>query len=365
MALNVLHISPTFFDEASYIGGAERYTWELARAMARKANVELLTFGPKPKDITRDNVRIHTLRWMPIINHPLASNPFTPAFASAIRRADVVHCYQVNALSTNAAVIAGKLFNRPVFVTDLGGGDVYAPSNYLPITRMATGLLVVSEYSREMWRARPHSKRPERMDVIYGGVDTDYFSPKGERERGLVVYVGRLVPHKGLEHLIDAIEPPLTLRLAGRPYDQGYLAMLKERAKGKPVIFEHDLDDAAILDRYRRAMVFGLPSVATDFRGKTTASTELFGLVLVEAMACGTPPIVTREASHPEIISDGVTGVIVPPEDPIALRAKLMEFYEHPELAVEMGLRGRADVLKRFTWDATSDRCLAAYGVKA
>jgi len=127
------------------------------------------------------------------------------------------------------------------------------------------------------------------------------------------------------------------------------------------VMFEHDLDDAAILDRYRRALVFGLPSVATDFRGHTTQSTELFGLVLVEAMACGTPPIVTREASHPEIIQDGVTGVIVPPADPMALRAKLLAMHARPDEAIAMGQRARADVLARFTWDATAERCLAAY----
>lgn len=362
-AVKVLHISPTFFDETSYIGGAERYTWELARAMARKASVELVTFGPERKDVVRDGVRIQTLRRMPIVNHPLASNPFTPRFLSAVGRADVVHCHQVNVLSTNVAVLAGRLLGRPVFVSDLGGGDVYAPSNYLPIMRLATGYLLLSEYSRSLWEAVPRSRRPARLEVVYGGVDTDVFSPGGEKEPGMVLFVGRMLPHKGLEYLIDAIEPPLTLRLVGRPYDQDYLALLKDRARDKPVIFEHDVDDRGIVERYRKALAFVLPSVSTDFRGKVTATTELFGLVLAEAMACGTPTIVTREASHPEMVKDGVTGLIVPPADAGALRAALLQLNARPDLSAAMGQRARADVLSRFTWDATADRCLAAYDI--
>ena len=336
--LKILHVCPTYFDETSYIGGAERYTWELAKAMAAKAEVELITFGRTRRTVVRHGVTLRTLGLIPVVNHPLFSNPFTPAFVQAVRRADVVHAYQVHCLATDASIAVARLFGRKVFVSDLGGGDVFAPSNYLPLTRRATGLLLPSFYSRQMWLDRPRRTRPDRLEVIYGGVDPVHFSPAGEKDPSLVVYVGRLVPHKGLEHLIDAVVPPLTLRLVGRPYDQEYLAFLRDKARGKPVIFEHDLDDAAILDRYRRALVFGLPSVATDFRGRTTQSTELFGLVLVEAMACGTPPIVTREASHPEIIQDGVTGMIVPPADPLALRAKLLEMHARPEEAIAMRL---------------------------
>src|SRR5206468_1744505 len=136
----------------------------------------------------------------------------------------------------------------------LGGGHPYSPALYLPILPWATGFLLISEYSRQLWSREPAGKRSNRLQVVYAGVDTTRFSPAASSSgapRGEVLYVGRILPHKGIEFLIDAIEPPLSLRIVGRPYDEPYLAMLRERAAGKPVTFESDVDDAALADRYR------------------------------------------------------------------------------------------------------------------
>src|SRR5262245_43732511 len=120
--MRILHVSPTFFGEASVVGGAERYVWELARATARLADVGILTFGPDARRFERDGVRIEQLRSTRLVDHPLGSNPLSAAFASEIRRADVVHCHQVHALATDAAIVLARIGRRPVFVTDLGGG---------------------------------------------------------------------------------------------------------------------------------------------------------------------------------------------------------------------------------------------------
>jgi glycosyltransferase involved in cell wall biosynthesis len=88
---------------------------------------------------------------------------------------------------------------------------------------------------------------------------------------------------------------------------------------------------------------------------------ELLGLAALESMACGTAAIVSRVAALPEIVEDGVTGFIVPPNDPAALRERLRALDADPDLAEAMGRRGREAVLARFTWDAAADRCLRAY----
>lgn len=98
--MRLLHIAPTFFDDASVIGGAERYTWELAKAMAEMAEVSLLTFGPVRRAEHREGVAIQQLRRLPIIERPLWSNPVNWRFLRAIGRADVVHCHQVDTLPT-------------------------------------------------------------------------------------------------------------------------------------------------------------------------------------------------------------------------------------------------------------------------
>jgi glycosyltransferase involved in cell wall biosynthesis len=361
--MKVLHISPTFFDDASVIGGAERYVWELTKAMTAFAEVSLVTFGPSRRRETRDGVAIEQLRRLPIIEHPLASNPVTWRFLRAIGRADVVHCHQVDTFPTAVGVLAARMMGKPVFVTDLGGGHMYAPTNYLPILRSVSGFLLISEYSRAMWQQAPRARQPERLDVIYGGVDTQHFAPGGTKDPNMVLYVGRLLPHKGIEHLIDALEAPMRLHVVGRPYDAPYFAMLQERARGKAVVFEHDVDDRGLVERYQRALVSVLPSVPTDWRGQTTAVAELFGLVVVEAMACGTPAIVSRTTSLPELVEDGRTGWIVPPADAMALRERLRLVHADPALAASMGAAARAHVMAQFTWRATAERCLSAYRI--
>jgi glycosyltransferase involved in cell wall biosynthesis len=78
-------------------------------------------------------------------------------------------------------------------------------------------------------------------------------------------------------------------------------------------------------------------------------------------MACGAPAIVTNVASLPEVVVDGETGFIVPPNDPVALRTKLEWIRDHPRETRSMGNAGREWVLKRFTWSAVVMRCMEAY----
>jgi glycosyltransferase involved in cell wall biosynthesis len=78
-------------------------------------------------------------------------------------------------------------------------------------------------------------------------------------------------------------------------------------------------------------------------------------------MACGTPAICTAVASMPEVVEDGVTGFVVPPNDPAALYARLCWLRDHPAEARAMGRAARVRVLQRFSWDAVVRRCLHIY----
>ena len=104
-----------------------------------------------------------------------------------------------------------------------------------------------------------------------------------------------------------------------------------------------------------------LPAVSVNRYGGVSLNAQLFALPLVEAMACETVPIATNIFAHPEIIEDGVTGFLVPPNDPAALRERIEYVLANPSEAKAMGERGRKIVLERFTWDAVAKRCLAAY----
>jgi glycosyltransferase involved in cell wall biosynthesis len=246
---------------------------------------------------------------------------------------------------------------RPVFVTDLGGGG-WDLSAYVSTDRWFRGHLHISEYSRKNAAHPPGTS----TRVIFGGVDTDKFSPPANsaRERA-VLFVGRFVPHKGVDVLVRAVDPGTATWLAGTEGSPRYLDDLQALAAGKRVEFLRGLDDDAVIDRYRRASVLVLPSVYRTMYGDETRVPELLGQTLLEAMACETPVICSDVASMPEIVDDGVTGFVVPPNDPSALASRLSHLLDDPEGARQMGRRARAVVLNRFSWRAVVDRCFAAY----
>ena len=150
-----------------------------------------------------------------------------------------------------------------------------------------------------------------------------------------MLYVGRLLPHKGIEHADRGHASRAPLDLCGRPYARGVLPQLAVAADGKRVEFITDADDATILDLYRRAWVNVLPSVYQDCYGNTYAAPELMGFTLLEAMACGTPAICSRVGGMPEYVRDGETGFIFDTQAELTERLRLLA--GDPALADRMG----------------------------
>jgi glycosyltransferase involved in cell wall biosynthesis len=285
------------------------------------------------------------------------ANPFSWAAVRAALEADVLHCHQQHIVATTVTAIAGRLRGRRVFCTDLGGGG-WDLSGYVSTDRVFHGHLHISEYSRRVF-GHEHLATAR---VILGGVDTEKFSPAPDVPRDLdCVYVGRLLPHKGVDRLIEAMPDDLELSVAGPAPDARYLADLHALAERKRVRFVHDASDEQVVELYRRARVVVLPSLYRDRYGHESRVPELLGQTLIEAMSSGAAAICTDVASMPEVVVDGVTGVVVPPDNPAALGGAVRWMHEHPAEAAAMGVRGRQRVLERFTWNAVVDRCLQAY----
>jgi glycosyltransferase involved in cell wall biosynthesis len=127
------------------------------------------------------------------------------------------------------------------------------------------------------------------------------------------------------------------------------------------VTFLHRLDDTALIREYQHALCIVLPSVYRMADGRQTMVPELLGQTLLEGMACGIPAVCTRVGSMPEVVSDGITGFIVPPNDPSALGERLAWLSAHPDKVARMGAAARRHVLERFTWPAVVSRCLTQY----
>ena len=358
--MRVLHVSPTWFGGQSIVGGGERFAWELARACAALTPTTFLSFSDAAGERSDGPLRVRLLRQRRRKGATLAVNPLRAALVAEIGRADVVHCHQVDTYLTNAAIVAGRALGKRVFVTDLGGGHPHAPSLRLPVLPRATGMLLLSEYSRTLWNRAPRHRRPRRTEVVYGGVD-DRFSPGDAPATHQILFAGRLLPHKGVEHAIAAVDGDMTLIVAGEPYDAAYAQMLRKAAEGRRVEFYGGVCDEELRALYAGSIATIVPSVYKAWGGGETLVPELLGLVALESMACGTPAIVSRAGSLPEIVEDGVTGFVVEPNDAGAIRAAVRRLIADPAMREAMGRRARAAVLARFTWPATARRCLEAY----
>jgi glycosyltransferase involved in cell wall biosynthesis len=351
----VLHIVPSAFGPRGIFGGAERYAFELARAMAGFVPTTLLTFGERHERWREGELDVVVERAAYIRGQ--RTNPWTPALLGWVRRARVVHCHQRHVLASSTAALLGRLLRRPVFVSDLGGGG-WDISAYIDTSRWFSGHLHISQYSRNL-SAR---ENVARAHVIMGGVDTEKFSPDPAVPRdGKVLFVGRLLPHKGVNYLVEAADDRMRLHIVGTPGDARFKADLDKLARGKRVEFVSEASDQDLVRAYRSASVAVLPSVYRTLYGDTTLVPELLGQAALEAMACGTPVVVTSVASLPEVVADGKTGFVVPPNDPAALREKLAWLLEHPDDAARMGAAGRRRVLEHFSWPAVVRRCLELY----
>lgn len=377
--LRVVHLSPTLFGDEFITGGGERFVTELARAMSRLVPTRLVSFSESVGERSGLHEHRHTgpatsrgaTAGLDVrLFKPLAfvrgqkTNPLSVRFLRALADADVIHCHQFHVLATTLALAYGRLRGKRLFVTDLGGGG-WGLSYHFDLGRWVDGFLHISEFSAEQTDARYRGK----SHVIYAGVAVEKFRPTGQTKRPTVLFVGRLLPHKGINYLIEAMDPRTELRIIGRPWEphlaatrsEEYLALLRRLAAGKNVRFIFDADDEQLVEEYSTALVTVLPSVYTDVFGQTRAAPELLGLTLLESLACATPVIATRVGGMPEVVEEGVTGFLVPPNDVRALAERIAWIKSHPGEARRMGERGRQRVEEKFTWDQVARRALEIY----
>lgn len=361
IAPRVLHIVPALFgSDGGIFGGAERYAFELARHMANEVPTTLVSFGDEERCEMAGKLEVRVIG-EPWYVRGQRFNPVSISLIHELRKVDVVHCHQQHVIASSLAAAICRISGRRVFVSDLGGGG-WDISSYVSTDLWYHGHLHISNYSRDIYG---HGDKGW-AHVIWGGVDTKRFSPdESIAQSGSVLFVGRLLPHKGIDDLIKALPAEMPLEIIGRPYDAQYLRDLQALAIGKQVSFHHESDDAALVHAYRRALCVVLPSVYRDMYDQETRVPELLGQTLLEGMACGAPVICTDVASMPELVEDGITGFVVPPNDPALLRRKLRWLYDHPQEARAIGQAARQRVLERFTWPAVVHRCLKIYGASS
>ncbi len=336
----VAYLTPLYFDEASCLGGGERYPLNLARgvvlASCGEMRVDLISFGEDARMLTlAGGVGLRVL--------PMAGRPANPLdvlswdLPDALAEYDLVHVHQVFTRCAEMGILIARQMGKPVFVTDHGGYSSPLGAE-VGLLDLVDRIVAYSNFGAALYR----TSRP--IDVIRGGVDSGLFRPPDKRpRRDGFAFVGRLLPHKGIDDLIEALPPELPLTICGRPYRPGYLEKLRHLAEGRRIEFLTDADDPTIHDLYARSWATILPSVYRDRDGVTYEAPELMGFTLLESMACGTPAVASRVGAMPEFIREGETGFVYDSID--GLRAILVRLASDPSLVDAIGERARREVV--------------------
>jgi len=194
----------------------------------------------------------------------------------------------------------------------------------------------------------------DRLTVIPNGVEPELFAdgPAHTHPRPYVAAVGRLVPQKGFDVLLEAFAhlgaSELDLLIAGDGPERPRLEAMRERLElGARVHLLGALDRATVARLYRGARLVACPS-----------RWEGMPLVCLEAMASGRAVVASRVDGIPDAVSDDQTGLLVPPEDPVALADALRALLEDAPRRDRLGARGRALVCAHLTWASVAERYL-------
>lgn len=353
--MKIAFVTPQYFDGRSYVGGGERYPVNLARgvrdALGDRSIVEIVSYGQY--DYT-------TALFPGIVLRVLRANRgsgqqlvLSPQLWSAISDAALVHVHQVFTRSSEMAVIVAKHGGKPVCVTDHGGTSSTLGLN-LGLLDLVDRVIAYSDFGA---RQLPTT---ENVEVIPGGVDGSWFTPtRRDVTRDRFLYVGRIMPHKGIDRLIKAVPSHLPLTVCGKPYNKQYFRLLVNLSAKKRVEFVTDADDIALRELYRRSWATVLPSVYRDCFGNTFRAPELMGFSLLESMACGTPAICSRVGAMPEFVLNGVTGYIFDSVD--ELTDLLTNLSRNPELVARLGRHAREAIDSRFDLSVAGARMTEVY----
>ena len=375
-------------------GGAGVHVEYLARELARLVDLTVHCWGADRGDTT-PRVVAHR-PWEALASEAaLGAVSVDLVMAAAIQDASLVHSH------TWYAQLGGHLAKlmygipavctvhslepmRPWKEEQLGGG--YAVSSFCERVSLegADAIVAVSsEMRRDVLSVYP-AIDPECVRVIYNGIDTEEYAPDPSTDvlerygidpvRPSVLFVGRIARQKGLTYLLDAalaFDPAAQLVLcAGAPDTPEIGAEIEAKMKrvrkvrGSVVWLEEMLPKREVIQLLSHATVFVCPSIY-----------EPLGIVNLEAMACETAVVATHTGGIPEVVEDGVTGLLVPfeprddgsraPVDPARfaddIGARVSELVGDPDRAAELGRAGRRRAVEHFSWRRIAEQTVDLY----
>ncbi len=369
--MRILQVSPYFYP---HVGGVESHVLDLSQELASRGHdVHVITtnMGKMPERETMQDFEIVRLKPRSII----FKTPIVPRIQKSVVRmgADVVHSHSPPPLSSYYATKGCVSSHSPHVITY--HCDVEIPSRlgklvagfyrrtYESYTVKRANKIIVTSggyhaTSRTVWKYNP--------EIIPNTVDADRFNPKNDgsmvRERhGIgpeeptVLFVGRIVWHKGIEYLMEAsrILKNVKFLIVGSGENlRKYRSKAESMEVSDRVIFTGRLSWSDLPKYYAACDVFTLPSISR---------LEAFGIATLEAMATGKAVVVADIPGVREVIEDGKEGLIFDVMDAEDLAKKIATLLNDPDMRKRMGTEGRKKVEKEFLISKVADKVEKVY----
>jgi len=368
------------------VGGIARHCLGLSKALAKKnheVHVVTLEFPGTPIFEDVEGVKVHRVRielghpnfitWTFIFNH------FMEKTVAILNRDVAFSVIHIHDWLTAPVGIASKYYlNKPlvstVHSTEVGRAQgLHSPDSYLIdgvewwMTYEAER--VISCSSSMKWELEHHFHLPpEKIIVIPNAVDTSKYEKKISREsvkrryriepyEKVVLFIGRLVPQKGVEYLVKAI--PLILQqhgnvkfvIAGDGWSKNYLEDLaRSTGLGDKTRFLGFVSDSELTELTMSADVLVVPSVY-----------EPFGIVALEGMAAGVPVVAANVGGLSEIIEHDRTGVLVYPKNPESIAWGVNRVLSDPGYSNWLVQNAKRKVQEVYSWEAVAQRTIEVY----
>ncbi len=361
--LKVLHVGKFY---PPHFGGMESHLQTLCEELSKSIEVEVLVASDHRRSERSTQGGVELARLATVLM--LHGTPIVPLMARAMRlaRPDIVHLHFPNPMAALACLVSR--LDVPIVITwhsdvvrQRRAAAIFAPLLSLLLRRCAAIIVGSTAYIET---SATLSARRRLCRVIPFGIRTgDFEHPDAARVAELrrrhgervVLGVGRLIYYKGFENLVRAMaDVRATALVAGEgPLDGALAAEAARLGVADRVVLLGRVNDADLKACYHACDVFALPSVERS---------EAFGIVQLEAMACGKPVVNTWiDSAVPHVSLDGVTGLTVAPGDPAALAAALNALLDDPARRAAMGAAGRQRVREEFSAELMARRTLEVY----
>jgi colanic acid/amylovoran biosynthesis glycosyltransferase len=295
---------------------------------------------------------------------------YFPKAASFARVAEQKRVRHVHAQFANHPAVAALVIHRLTgirFSFTARGSDIHVDRTMLADKIAAAQFAIaVSEANKEVMVRASGAAAARKIRVVYGGIDTDLFSPAPADPAGgsfRIVCIGRFEEVKGHAQLVAACA---VLAEHGLQFTCDLIGDGELRSELEREIARLGLRDRIVLhgNRQQREIVHALRSAHVCVLATVQAANgkrEGIPNVLKEAMACAVPVVSSRISGIPELVDDGVTGILVPPAQPQALAGALIRLANDPGLREKMGRAGRTRIEADFDLRASARRRAELY----